>query len=284
MYRIEKTLKNIETRHSVQKRWDPGNEEFNKVALIIETKRRDDILATLHALSTERYFLLTLKKKYADGQKIAVRLSRQITKVSNNMKVIVEKCNATTDSLREYISGLPERISFDKVKDPTSDLFSDLPTAGSSGTLETENRIPEYTKRKVIDLNSFVKRCHEEEQLLSVEMERLLNYYSNTCSKIDQELASLGDLSKSRHRFSLGARHELLRLRTRLQNQLYELKSLFELPLDETVQIQAEFWNLSRVEFESYVNSEHTIHNDDDDESDDAEEIEELSDIESDSE
>ena len=62
---IEKTLKNIETRHSIQHRWGPGDAEFNEVALQVETRRREDVLTTLHSLSTERYFLLTLKKKYA---------------------------------------------------------------------------------------------------------------------------------------------------------------------------------------------------------------------------
>ena len=62
---IEKTLKNIEARHAVQLRWVPGSAEFNEVALQVEEKRREDVLSTLHSLSTERYFLLTLKQKYA---------------------------------------------------------------------------------------------------------------------------------------------------------------------------------------------------------------------------
>ena len=77
-----------------------------------------------------------------DGQKIAIRLSRQVTKVSNKMKLIVERCNATTDSLNEFIDGLPERISFDKVKDPTSELYSDIPTTTCLNDTP-ESRVPE---------------------------------------------------------------------------------------------------------------------------------------------
>ena len=62
----------------------------------------------------------------SDGQQIATRLSRQITKVTNKMKLTMEKFNAATDSLRDYINHLPKRIIFDEISDPTSELFSDL--------------------------------------------------------------------------------------------------------------------------------------------------------------
>ena len=199
------------------------------------------------------------------------------------MKLTIEKCNATTDSLRDYINGLPERMTFDQVNDPKSELFSDLDSDEICDPVESSIQVPMYTKRKVVDLHLFLKRCEEEQQLLAVERERLLSYYTNMCCKIDRELASIGDLSRSRHRFSLGSRQQLLRMRTRFQNELFELKKLFGLPAGETVLMQAELWNLSMDDVENLIDFEGTAV-DTNVQSEDEEDVEELSDIESDSE
>ena len=105
----------------------------------------------------------------SDGQQIATRLSRQITKVTNKMKLTMEKLNAATDSLRDYINHLPKRIIFDEISDPTSELFSDLDATEICNPAEASTKIPLYTKRKAIDLHLFLKRCEEEEQLLVAE-------------------------------------------------------------------------------------------------------------------
>ena len=62
---MEKALRNVEIRHSVRRRWMPGEQEFDSAAHEIEKERRVDTISALHSLSIERYFLLTLKKKYA---------------------------------------------------------------------------------------------------------------------------------------------------------------------------------------------------------------------------
>ena len=217
----------------------------------------------------------------SDGQQIAIRLSRQITKVTNKMKLTIEKWNAATDSLRDFIDGLPERMTFDNVNDPTSELFSDLDPNEDRDAVDASLEIPMYTKRKAIDLHLFWKRCEEEEQLLGVEKDRLLSYYTNTCHNIDQELANIGDLNGSRLRFSLGSRHELLRMRTKLQNELFHLKKLLGLPPGETVLMQAELWHSFKDDEESLIDSEDTTGYTDD-QSEDEEAVEELSDIDSD--
>ena len=196
------------------------------------------------------------------------------------MKLTIEKCNAKTDNLCDYISRLPERIAFEKVKDPTSELFSDL---NADGAIDISSEIPMYTKRKAIDLHSFLQRCKEEELLLSVETERLLLYYKNMCTKIDRELAVIGDVTESGSTFSNGARHELMRLRTRLQNELFEMKKSLGLPPGETIFVQAELQNLALDGVELYTDADHeTAYSCE--ESDNEEDIEELSDIESDNE
>ena len=63
------------------------------------------------------------------------------------MKLTIEKCKATTDSLHDYINGLPERMTFDQVSDPKSELFSDLDSDEICDPVEASIQVPMYTKR-----------------------------------------------------------------------------------------------------------------------------------------
>ena len=139
------------------------------------------------------------------------------------MKLTMEKLNAATDSLRDYIIHLPKRITFDEISDPISELFSHLDATEICNPAEASTKIPLYTKRKAIDLHLFLKRCKEKEQPLAAEKERLLSYYTKTCFKIDERLAGIADLSGFRGRFWYGSKCQLLRMRARLQIELFDL-------------------------------------------------------------
>ena len=89
-------------------------------------------------------------------------------------------------------------------------------------------------------------------------------------------------MSEPHHLFSFGSKHELLRMCARLQNELFDLKELFELSLGETVRIQADFGNLALNDVQSLIDSESKTEYTNE-QSDDEEDVEELSDIESDS-
>ncbi|XP_046861698.1 uncharacterized protein LOC124454983 isoform X1 [Xenia sp. Carnegie-2017] len=209
-----------------------------------------------------------------DGQKIATRLSRQITKITNKMKLTIEKHNAAIDSLRDIINSLPDRLTFDKANDPTSDLYEGF-ESGEDDILG-EASVPVYTKRKAIEMYLTLKRCDEEEKLLNLEIERLLLYYTNLSSKIDEALADIGDLSSDE--FMLGSKHELIRFKTKLRNELFSLKKSFELPLGETFLLHAEIVNLTNdVNIPNESESSPYEESDTEDEN-----IEELSEVDSD--
>ena len=76
-YSIQKSLKAMESRHSVRQRWKPGDREFDAAALQINNQRREDTINALHVLSIERHFLLTLKKKYAGNFVFFILISFQ---------------------------------------------------------------------------------------------------------------------------------------------------------------------------------------------------------------
>ncbi|XP_046855989.1 uncharacterized protein LOC124449088 [Xenia sp. Carnegie-2017] len=76
--KVTKQVENIERRKKVAKRWKPGEREFNTAALSLELKRNESVIESAFSLAIERMFLVSLKNKYADGQAIAVKLSKQI--------------------------------------------------------------------------------------------------------------------------------------------------------------------------------------------------------------
>ncbi|XP_046862893.1 uncharacterized protein LOC124456515 [Xenia sp. Carnegie-2017] len=239
LYQFRKILKDIERKHSVKERWKPGHPNFDVVALQVIQRKRKDTVGALHGLSIERHFLITLRKKYADGQKIATRLSRQITKITNKMKLTIEKHNAAIDSLRDFINSLPDRLTFDKTKDPTSDLYEGF-ESGEDDILG--NPRSQYTQR----------------------------------GKLLKSLADIGDLSSDE--FMLGSKHELIRFKTKLRNELFSLKKSFELPLGETFLLHAEIVNLTNdVNIPNESESSPYEESDTEDEN-----IEELSEVDSD--
>ena len=68
-------------------------------------------------------------------------------------------------------------------------------------------------------------------------------------------------------------------MRTKLENELHDIKEALGLPSDDIVKIQAEFWNINPGEVVCF-DSVHTQAVNDDEESDDEDDIEELSDTE----
>ena len=71
-------------------------------------------------------------------------------------------------------------------------------------------------------------------------------------------------------------------MRSSIQNELFDLKELFELPSGEIIRIQADLGNLALNDEQSLIDSESTTEYTNE-QSDDEEDVEELSDIERDS-
>jgi hypothetical protein len=106
-----------------------------------------------------------------DGQKIAIKLSKQITKKTNTLKVAVEKYNASLASWRDHVEGLPSCLNFDDVKDPESSIYQDFKS-------DANEQVPFSIKRTVIDLHHVTERCKEEMQLVDIEIARLVKYHT----------------------------------------------------------------------------------------------------------
>ncbi|XP_028411851.1 uncharacterized protein LOC114534588 [Dendronephthya gigantea] len=186
---VMKTLKSIEKCNKLPKRWKPGEAHFNAAALGLENQRRDTIVEQTYNMAVERMFLISLKRKYSDGQAIATKLSKQINRKTNAIKSTVTKYNASLAALQELVDGLPKELNFDEAKDPESSLYR---TYCDESTVES---VPFSVKRSAIDLQNFLDRCKEEQQLLLKEMEMLFDHYlkRRDCLEESYQLHSQND-------------------------------------------------------------------------------------------
>lgn len=78
--KLDEILKDMEKKFNLQYRWLTSDQEFTYYKSLLEQNRRWQLLSGVWAASRRRKFLLKLKAKYADGQKIAKKLSQQISK------------------------------------------------------------------------------------------------------------------------------------------------------------------------------------------------------------
>ena len=105
----------------------------------------------------------------ADGQKIAIRLSKQITRTSNAMKNVISTYNAHLGSIKEYINIMSSNLKFDDLKDPGSLLYQSIP--GNNGQPSNAGiDIPQSEKRKIINMHNLLGQCAEEENMLKREI------------------------------------------------------------------------------------------------------------------
>ena len=113
----------------------------------------------------------------ADGQAIAIKLSKQINRVTDLLK----KCMQNYNSL----GGQP--ITFENVKDPCGPLYS---ASSPAALLPTADPVPQSIKKQLIDLFCLQERCKEEVELLKKEMIQLMSYIFRESELIERHTQS----------------------------------------------------------------------------------------------
>lgn len=173
----EKAITAIERRNNIKSCWLQNDASFQNTKERLMAKKKGMIKLKLQRMASERTFLLEMQKKYADGQSIAIRLSKQLTKISLAMKKCVLSYNAR--------SGNEETLSFEDVKDPTGVVFDEF-----SSSL-TADSIPLSVKRKLVDMMLLKYRCKEEIALVKEEMLRFQRFHYLQKTLISEHLRSL---------------------------------------------------------------------------------------------
>ncbi|XP_022810093.1 uncharacterized protein LOC111347095 [Stylophora pistillata] len=75
----------------------------------------------LHHLAAERTFVLEMRKKYADGQAIAKKLNKELTKITASVKLLIPQLKALRTAQFGDLSG--DEV-FAIVKDTQSPIYS----------------------------------------------------------------------------------------------------------------------------------------------------------------
>lgn len=86
--RNEKAIVAMEKKHHIRERWSVLSRVFVTVKSRLYEKRKSELLSSLHCMASERCFL---KRKYADGQAIAIKLAKQIDKVVKSIHKLCPK-------------------------------------------------------------------------------------------------------------------------------------------------------------------------------------------------
>ena len=138
-----------------------------KVGYIKEMQER--LRASLWATVSRRHYLLKMKAKYAgkrwfvififiiDGQKIAKKLSKGITKETSTARKFLEELNNVSQTDEAFVP-----LHLEDVLSPESEFWQ-CPQA-------TASEIPVNIKRDIIEAHLLLKRCDEELMLLRNEM------------------------------------------------------------------------------------------------------------------
>ncbi|XP_078353471.1 uncharacterized protein LOC144638149 isoform X2 [Oculina patagonica] len=134
-----KRLETLEKKHGVRQRWQEHEASFLAAKRRLDEKNSRRQILQLHKLASERTFLLEMKRKYASGQAIAIKLSKQITKATDSMRKTIASHNA--------IQGV-SALNFDLAKDPSCELYANLQSCP-----EVEHVVPSATRRMVIELH-----------------------------------------------------------------------------------------------------------------------------------
>ncbi|XP_059157024.1 uncharacterized protein LOC131941662 [Physella acuta] len=140
-------------------------EEVESVQKDISMKKsaKKDSFLLIQNFAIERHFLKEQIRKYARGQSIAKRISRQLSTNAKKLQKAIDDHNKS-----ELIP-----VTFNQV-------------INLSDSSWVQNYGIELLKRQTIDLNNIILRCHEEDELIKKEMISVLNFYELQINHINE--------------------------------------------------------------------------------------------------
>ncbi|KAK3731623.1 hypothetical protein QZH41_015887, partial [Actinostola sp. cb2023] len=171
----ERALAAIEKKQRLTTRWEDGDALFQATKKRLVHKKKENFLLKMQRMASERLFLPEMKKKYADGQSIAIKLSKQISRVTDHIRRNMMTCNGLGTNV----------LHFEDVKDPCSSVYS--------YSVNSSMQVPNSIKTQLVDLLCLKKRCEEEIALVKKEMIQLLSFHLSQINFIDECTQSLTD-------------------------------------------------------------------------------------------
>lgn len=143
---------------------------------------------------------------YSDGQKIAKKLSKSITKETVKARKLLDEFNVSSSQIDSNFSP----VMLGEVLTPTS-KFWQCPHQQSE-------QIPLSVKRDIIEAYLLQKRCEEELLLLQSEMQNVIDYYNEKEKKINAALHAICNGESKFNRFNRGCSCLLKKLKWRVSH------------------------------------------------------------------
>ena len=209
--RLEKVLSNFEKKHNISTRWLPTDRQYIETTTLLSEEKQKQLADCLISTSSKRQFLLKLKAKYAgnhnyakytaiiiinyysllcpyntDGQKIAKKLSIQITKETKQLQELVQEYNAYLTLCSN--THLQPITDMQEAKDPSmlqSKVTSTAVLHKHHGTLSSAKKLD------IINAHLMVARAKEEMLLLKAEMFNTIMYYKNMSDGVEAAIRKL---------------------------------------------------------------------------------------------
>lgn len=189
--KTENEMKKVGKQINVQS-LDDQKEELAESA---KNKLKQGHLKKLQMFANERQYILSLLKKYFDGQEMAKRISKQLSSNSEKIK----------KSLKEFKSKFSERFSFAEVSSPSATFFKDL---NVSPFLDED-------KIKACQAYSLYQHVMEQEQMTMLEVKALLHHIDDE----NQHLLNLIVEATQDDRYQIGRKHMLMMFKLKAEEQ-----------------------------------------------------------------
>ncbi|XP_066294857.1 uncharacterized protein [Branchiostoma lanceolatum] len=245
---MEQKLVLTERKHKIS-RWKEDHDDYKTTLLLVDSEERRSLLEKLWREASERTFLLSLKKKYPDGQAIAKKLGRLLKSINKKLKKTIANYNKIARLPLD--TSFPRTIDFQEACQPTWQCYTQL-------DLLEDGLVPKSVQRQAIDALC-LKKCAEEE--LRMTSKDMINF-------IESGLAEYETISESIKMYKndgdIGAVAMLHKKRDALQSQLHFAHTMFGTKLEILPEVPTgDSANLSS-DLEYSLDSEYDEEEDDD--------------------
>ncbi|KAJ8349417.1 hypothetical protein SKAU_G00245470 [Synaphobranchus kaupii] len=168
---LNDNLTALERKLKIPVRWEISDPALVATLRDMDMQDRTQLLSTARAEAKERMFLISLKKKYPDGQAIAIKLSKQIQLTNKRTAKAVKRYNSIKWPPQN--ASFPRQIEVTEAYDPSSPVY--LCLDDGSPVCETDP-LPASLKRRAIDALTLKDQALEESGMVLQEMRAVIEY------------------------------------------------------------------------------------------------------------
>lgn len=153
---------------------------------------------------------------------LATRLSKQINRVTKDVRKRIDVYNKASNARAAIPSPpLPKTLQFDEISYPEAEIWATLEGLNPTPSVSV---VPFKTKRRVIDLHFMVKRCEEEIDLLTSDMQECWLYFTRQREALVSAYSFLQD---DHDLFNLGKQSLVLQQVMHVECKLLKLHRIF---------------------------------------------------------